>query len=117
LLIQDKAFYSLEWAWNWESNTQEGVRLYSHDKLGAARRIMNRIIQARSQGNNRLRRLTDVELENMALVLYGPHASPDLGRQYYAPMTMPNGSIDWVINTAGNAAGVGYANNCRASQH
>lgn len=108
---------AMDRAWNWETNTEFGVNLYQRDKLGAARRIMNRIIQANHdpRNNRRLRRLTDVELENMALVLYGPHASADLNAQYYVPQVMPDGSIDWVVNTTGNAGGVAYANNCRNS--
>ena len=103
---------AMDVAWNWETNTGAGVNLFE-DKLRAARRIMQRIIQ-----NNRgLRQLTGVELENMALVLYGPHASADHGRQYYAPAPTAGGGVDWVVNTAGNAAGVAYADNCRGSMH
>jgi hypothetical protein len=102
----------MDLAWNWESNTAGGENLFE-DKLRAASRIMRRIIQ-----NNRgLRQLTGVELENMALVLYGPHASGDLNRQYYAPAPTPNGGVDWVVNTAGNPGGVAYADNCRGSMH
>lgn len=99
-------------AWNWETNTADGVDLFQ-EKLRAAHRIMRRIINA----NHGLRQLTGVELENMALVLYGPNASADLGSQYYAPAPTPTGGVDWVVNTAGNAGGVTYANNCRGSMH
>lgn len=103
---------AMDVAFSWEENTGQGVALFE-DKLRAARRIMHRIIQ----NNHGLRQLTDVELENMGLVLYGPHASADLGRQYYAPAPAAGGGVDWVVNTAGNNAGVTYANNCRGSMH
>jgi hypothetical protein len=103
---------AMEVAWNWESNTRDGVSLFE-EKVRTAHRLMRRIIQA----NRGLRQLTGVELENMGLVLYGPHASGDLSRQYYAPAPTPGGGVDWVVNTAGNAAGVAYADNCRGSMH
>ena len=58
-----------------------------------------------------LRPLSERELEDMALVLYGPEASADLNEQYYVPS---GEQIDWIVNTAGNPRGVAYANNVRA---
>ena len=100
---------SMERAWNWESNATEGVDLF-REKLSTASRVMRRIIQK----NKGLRDLTGVELENMALVLYGPYASGDLGKQYYRPVVTSTGGMDWVVNSAGNANGVIYANYCRS---
>ena len=97
-------------AWDWEANTQEGVKVFG-DKLASARRIMQKIIK----DHKGLRKLTDVELENMALVLYGPHANGDRGKQYYAPKDIGNGKWDWIVNTAGNPAGVNYADSVRNS--
>ena len=96
-------------AWNWETNTQLGVDLF-RDKLQAANRLQQRIIKA----NPGLRKLTKVELENMALVLYGPDASGDLGKQYYVPAPAQGGSLTWAVNNAGNAGGVAYADDCRS---
>jgi|SRR5215213_84649 len=101
---------SMSHAWNWEDNTRDAVNLFQQ-KLAAARRIMQRIIN----DHKGLRKLTDVELENMALVLYGPHASADRAKQYYAPADKGNGTFDWIVNTAGNPDGVDYANSVRAN--
>lgn len=96
-------------AWDWLVNTRDGVRLFQ-EKLRVATRVERRI-----QRNNRgLRRLTAVERENMALVLYGPYASADLNQQYYVPQVSGN-IVDWVVNSANNPQGVSYANNVRAS--
>jgi hypothetical protein len=96
-------------AWDWEDNSRDAANLFQ-DKLAAARRIMQRIIN----DHKGLRKLTDLELENMALVLYGPEASADRAKQYYTPVDVGNGKFDWVVNTAGNPAGVNYANSIRA---
>jgi len=96
-----------EYAWDWHANTEEGRRLFVRDKLPAAirneRRIRNGEAKSNILGHPGLRQLTDVELENMAVLLYGPCApGPDAGpircpgaqaktpaeqvaRQYYAP--------------------------------
>lgn len=101
---------NMQWAWDWMENTYEGVRLFQHEKIPAARRIANRIrAQIRQQYAGHLRPLDRVELERMALVLYGPHASADLWRQYYVPQQTPAGDWEWVVNTAGNPGGVAYA--------
>lgn len=102
---------SLKYAWDWRVNTQAGVTLFKA-KLGSAKRLMKRIIQM----HPRLRELTSVELEHMALVLYGPYASADLGKQYYAPARSGNGWT-WIVNDAGNPLGVGYADGCFQSIH
>jgi hypothetical protein len=116
-------------AWNWLENTLSGVDLF-RQKLAAAIRNEQRII-ATHPG---LRHLTRVEVENMALVLYGPYApnDPDLAtrltKQYYAPQcsgtvtSTPQGlkcssGWDWVVNNAGNPSGVAYANDVRLKMH
>lgn len=100
-------------AWDWLVNTQSGVSLFS-DKLATALRLENRIIAQHSG----LRALTSTERENMALVLYGPHASASLSEQYYIPQQVGNGPTwQWVVNSAGNAGGVAYATSVRLHVH
>ncbi len=104
-LMQVKTTYDR--AWDWHANTEEGRRLFMRDKLPAAtrneRRIRNGDAKDNIPGHPGLRQLTDVELENMAVLLYGPcapgpDARPDecpgarvttlaekVARQYYAP--------------------------------
>jgi hypothetical protein len=94
-------------AWDWHANTEEGRRLFVREKLPPAirneRRIRNGDAKSNILGHPDLRQLTDVELENMAVLLYGPcapgpDARPDecpgarattpaeqAARQYYAP--------------------------------
>lgn len=91
-------------AWDWLANTNNGVNLFQ-SKLGSAGRLTNKIITSHPG----LRQLTGVELEHMALVLYGPYASANLSAQYYAPVKTSSGAWDWAVNTAGNSNGVAYA--------
>jgi hypothetical protein len=96
-------------AWDWHSNTRDGASLFA-DKIRTAKRLERRI---RKQHPG-LPQLTGVQIENMALVLYGPYASADLAKQYYAVQVL-NNAPQWVVNTAGNADGVGYADRVRES--
>lgn len=100
---------SVSHAWNWLSNTQGAADLFA-EKIRIALSLERRII------NNHpgLRPLTNVERENMALVLYGPHAAAGLHNQYYRAVQNPDGSYGWVVNTANNPAGVAYANDVRS---
>ena len=102
---------NLQYAWDWQVNTQAGVNLFKA-KLASAQRLMTAIIKQHPG----LRKLTPVELEHMALVLYGPAASADHDEQYYAPVRSGSGWI-WIVNTAGNPDGVAYANSCLSSIH
>jgi hypothetical protein len=101
----------MDYAWDWQVNVSAGVDLFKQ-KLAAAKRKMNSII-AQHPG---LRTLTPVELERMALLLYGPKATADSSRQYYAPRKS-GGRWTWAVNTAGNPMGVAYANSCISSIH
>jgi hypothetical protein len=68
--------------------------------------------------------LNGYQLENMALLLYGPGASSDLSKQYYEPTC--SGTVDsrgncstgwqWTENNGptGNAKGTQYADDVRA---
>ena len=107
-------------AWNWQTNTTDGVNLFTQTCLPEA--LTNELNIRRTHTG--LVALTSVQRENMALVLYGPYAhSTDLTQQYYAPSCV-NGTISgsscvggnwqWIVNTAGNSLGVGYANSVRA---
>ncbi|MFY9824896.1 MAG: hypothetical protein WAM82_26195 [Thermoanaerobaculia bacterium] len=98
---------NIAYAWNWQVNTSAGVNLFVQDKLGAARRKMLSIIQAHPG----LRTLSPVELERMALLLYGPSASSSSGKQYYIPVK-PGNSWMWAVNTSGNPGGVAYVDSC-----
>jgi|HubBroStandDraft_3_1064219.scaffolds.fasta_scaffold24428_2 hypothetical protein len=95
-------------AWSWLVNTQAGVTLFG-DKLATAHRKMVQI-QNRHAG---LRDLNPVELENMALVLYGDHPSASLNKQYYLAVRTSGGGWDWLRNTTGNPLGVAYADAVR----
>ncbi|MGH9221576.1 MAG: hypothetical protein ACRD1W_19885, partial [Vicinamibacterales bacterium] len=63
-------------AWNWLANTQNAATLFNA-KLATARRLATRIINAHAG----LPQPTALQIENMALVLYGPHASASLSEQ------------------------------------
>ena len=95
-------------AWDWLVNTQTGANIFA-GKIDTAKRLERRIRQ-NYQG---LRHLTAIEIENMALILYGPFASADLNRQYYIPQ-VSGGAVDWVENTANNPDGMAYAKDIRA---
>lgn len=100
---------TMEHAWDWQVNTTNAADLF-REKISIARSLMRRIIRT----HRGLRQLTNLERENMALVLYGPHASGDLGSQYYVPQRTASGDWDWVVNTNGNPSGVAYANDIRS---
>jgi hypothetical protein len=94
-------------SWDWLTNTQTGADIFAQKVRSA--KTFERKLRKQYRG---LRALTDVERENMALVLYGPKADPDPLKQYYIPQMI--GSIwDWVVNTANNPQGVAYADNVR----
>jgi hypothetical protein len=97
-------------AWDWTANTIYGASIFQ-DKLAAAGRNATKIIKA----NKGLPALTPVQLENMALLLYGPYApaTSQLTNQYYIPDTSGTTPV-WVVNTANNPDGVSYADGCRA---
>jgi hypothetical protein len=106
-------------AFNWLTNTSDGVALFLQ-KVSAAKRISARI-QSTHQG---LPALTGVQLENMGLLLYGPYAKSSLDMQYYVPSCVGGtvsgnvchgGSWEWIVNTAGNPNGVDYADHDRNS--
>lgn len=100
---------TMPYAWNWQENTASAADLF-REKISIARSLMRRIIRT----HRGLRHLTNLEIENMALVLYGPHASGNLGSQYYVPQRTASGDWDWVVNTNGNPSGVAYANDIRS---
>lgn len=100
-------------AFDWAINTQDGVDLF-RKKLSLAT-TNEKSIQSTHTG---LRDLTSLELENMAIELYGPFPGGlNLNKQYYIPSCVggtsnghvcTGGNWDWVINTTGNAHGVNY---------
>ena len=129
-------------AWDWQTNAEFAVHLFTRDKLSSAKRNERRIRHGDAKetipGHIGLRVLTDVERENMALVLYGPCApgttcapaetlAERLAKQYYIPqcaggtvvpknqdLACQGGTWEWVVNEAGNKAGVDYAKRIRA---
>jgi hypothetical protein len=102
-------------AWDWMQNTQTGRNIFVNDKLAAARKNAARI-QREHPG---LRDLSPVELENMAVLLYGPFAPKGslrvkLSKQYYIVENNSSGKPIWVKNTVNNPEGVRYADMCRS---
>ncbi len=93
-------------AWDWMVNTADGVNFFSASKLPLASQLTQRIIASHPG----LRQLTAVELEHMAVCLYGEGALPKLSQQYYAPVRTASGGWDWAVNTSGNPKGVAYTN-------
>jgi protocatechuate 3,4-dioxygenase beta subunit len=97
---------AMEMAWDWQLNAEAGYRLFL-DKLRAARLLTRTQIQTYPG----LRELNETEIENVALVLYGPGASRQ--ELYYHPVRTASGRWDWEINWSGNPVGVSYADDCR----
>lgn len=96
-------------SWDWQTNTQNGANMFA-EKVQIARSVER---QLRRQYRS-LRSLTGAEIENMALVLYGPNAhANDPQMQYFIPQPSGN-NVDWVINTANNPKGVTYADSVRS---
>jgi len=125
-------------AWNWVTNAADGVGLFSGtppaeygtmvkhklinpNKMQTAASNETQIMSQYPAGA--LPTLTGYQLENMALLLYGPDASSDLAEQYYTPTC--SGTINnknncstgwqWTENTAGNPNGTKYADQVRAT--
>jgi hypothetical protein len=96
-------------AWDWSQNVIDGAAVF-YSKLSTAARIGKKII-AQTPG---LPPLTAVQLENMALVLYGEFGSKNLTKQYYIADTSGPSPV-WIVNTANNPDGVAYADKCRAN--
>jgi hypothetical protein len=111
---------AMDVAWDWKVNVDKGVDLFV-TKLSRARSLESSI-RTTHPG---IRYLNGTENENMALVLYGPNASADLGKQYYIPYCSgtvsgtqcqavpPATTWEWRINTTGNSKGVAYVKSVR----
>lgn len=85
-------------AFDWMSNTAAGESLFQ-SKLGSAKSIM----AGYQAGHPNLPTLTGVQLENDALVYYGPFGGSG---PYYVPNSAYTG---WIVNP-NNSSGVNYAN-------
>jgi hypothetical protein len=100
-------------AWDWLNNTDYGVKFFLGEKKAMAINLEKNIkSEAKTKYNCRLRNLTEVERENMTLVLYGEGAMSSLaGQYYYYQVTTNKGktTCDWIENTTGNKKGVDYA--------
>jgi len=101
---------SMLYAWDWLSNTQGGVQLF-RQKLSRAQSFGTKIVKAHPG----LPTLSSLQVEQMAVLLYGPYASSNLGMQYYVPQCVggtgpacTGGMWTWVVNSAGNPNGVNY---------
>jgi hypothetical protein len=112
---------AMDTAWDWNVNTTAGVKLFQ-GKLNSIVGPMDYTFRVNHTG---LRTLSPTEREDMALVLYGPYASADLGKQYYVPSCVggtvsgkecTGGAGQWAKNTAGNSAGVAYADSVKKMQ-
>jgi len=98
---------TMAYSWDWQVNTQTGANIFA-EKVQLAKSFERQLRKTYP----RLPRLTDSQIENMALVLYGPEADPDPYMQYYIPQGSGN-NWQWVENTANNPEGVPYANDVR----
>jgi hypothetical protein len=109
---------TMQRAWDWLENTRYGVNFFWNDKMSIAKYWEGKIKnEAKTNYKCQLRNLTGVERENMALILYGPEASPAItGQYYYYQATTSKGktTCEWVKNTQGNLGGVAYADDVRA---
>ncbi|WP_322404809.1 hypothetical protein [Massilia luteola] len=110
---------SMQMAWDWMANTQGGAALFKQ-KLTFATRFETRIRNAHPG----LPALTGTQSENMALVFYGPYATGSITGQYYDATCVggtgpqcTGGQWQWIVNTAGNGSGVGYADSIRSLMH
>lgn len=98
-------------AWGWKQNISDGANLFSQKiAMAKSKQATIRLLHLLNEPPM----LTPVQLENMALVLYGPNASAALNEQYYV-VVVTNGVASWVVNTAGNPDGVAYADLVRQS--
>jgi hypothetical protein len=96
-------------AWNWFQNTNDAVNSADHGfvavKLPLANTWMNWIISGNNKKNIPAHPglpsflSPSVQMENMALVLYGPKASSLWTQQYYIPVCPPPGVITVKGNT------------------
>jgi len=93
-------------AWDWTANTADGTHFFLSAKVPLAQHLTSLIIK----GHPGLRQLTAVELEHVAVCLYGAGALPKLSQQYYAPVKTASGGWDWAVNSSGNPQGVAYTN-------
>src|SRR5579875_974863 len=117
-------------AWNWVTNATDGVNLFSGDPPAEYQDNNNKIDYATTYENEiiqegytpQLPNLSSTQLENMALLLYGPGASVDLTKQYYAPscsgkivkqFTCKGANWVWKENT-NNPTGTTYVDTVRA---
>jgi hypothetical protein len=98
------------YAWDWTSNTNDGVNDASYGfvvaKLPLASTWQAWITNGHGSipGHSSLATLTATQLEDMALVLYGPAASGTWTKQFYIPVC-PSGNITnhsniWTCNNA-----------------
>lgn len=101
-------------AWDWLINTQEGVNFFKNEKIRLAKAMERKIIKDflnknPDLGAEDIEQLNAVGVENMALVLYGPHAAyGKIDKQYYI-LVRENEKGVWKENTNGNPEGIAYA--------
>jgi hypothetical protein len=130
-VVTDTAQSSDPNAWNWVTNAADGVNLFSGTPPSEYNDANNKIQHATTYENQivakgytpRLPQLSAAQLENMALVLYGPYASTALAMQYYMPVcpgrivntyTRKGANWTWGVNSSGNPNGVNYAATVRS---
>ncbi len=97
-------------AWNWVTDAADGVGLFSgtppaeystkSNRMQTAASLEKQIMSQYPRGA--LPTLTGYQLENMALVLYGPSAKTGLNQQYYTPNCAGTVTARTTARPAGN---------------
>lgn len=96
---------SMSTAFSWMQNIKTGVSIFS-DKLGTATSLMNSAMKAHSK----LPALRDTQIEDNALVYYGPYGGSG---GYW----VPNSSGTAWVQTSSNSGGVSYVVYIRGHMH
>lgn len=95
-------------AWSWIENT-----VFADALLREKARIAARLCLHMRRDAPGIRELTNVEIENLVVKLYGPGAAAGIQNQYYRA-GCTNGAGNWVVDTQSNPTGVTYTNAVRS---
>ena len=102
-------------AWDWKVNTQAGVNFFKSKKIPTAKRVMRRMINDFKKQNpdikeKSIEKLNAVQIENMALVYYGPYGKYG---PYYILVREDKRGV-WKENIEGNPKGIAYVKEIRS---